>query len=99
MDQNQQMMQRLEGRLEETHDKIEHTSGTILETRFQIKALEEPLENCNTCTSWRNQRSQREKITDPVSQKLREHQLTVSRAQQDLMEHHREGQENLSKLQ
>merc|ERR1711879_854449 len=84
--------------LAETHNKIEDTMSHMLETRFQIRALDEPLENCSTCSSWRSKRSPREQIADPVSTKLREHQLTISRAQQDLVGHHSSEQENLSKL-
>jgi chromosome segregation ATPase len=98
VNENKQMRKRLEGEIKETHAKIEHTKNTISLTRYQLNALEEPMELTSTCASWRKQRATREHITDPVSTKLQEHQMTVLRAHQGLMEHHQSEKFNLKDL-
>mmetsp|Transcript_19175 Transcript_19175/g.43617 ORF Transcript_19175/g.43617 Transcript_19175/m.43617 type:complete len:448 (-) Transcript_19175:148-1491(-) len=94
----QQMRRRLEGEIRETNGKIDHTKHTISETRQQIKNLEEPIDLTTTCSSYRKQRATREHITDPVSTRIQEHQMTVLRAQQDLIGHHQQEKSNLQDL-
>mmetsp|Transcript_33632 Transcript_33632/g.94467 ORF Transcript_33632/g.94467 Transcript_33632/m.94467 type:complete len:453 (+) Transcript_33632:106-1464(+) len=98
VNENQQVRRRLEDEIRGTHDKIDHTKNTITETRYQMKALEEPMDLTATCSSWRKQRATREHITDPVSTKIREHQMTVMRAHQDLSGHHSQEKGNLHDL-
>lgn len=88
INENQKMRRRLETEIRETHGKIDHTKGTMAETRSQIKALEEPVDNCRTCTSWRQQRATKEHIVDPVTTKLQEHRVMLLRSAEELREHH-----------
>lgn len=86
---NQNMKKRLEGKIRETDDKIDHTKRTMSETRTQIKHLDEPVELSSACNGWRQQRPTQECISDPVSTKLAEHQKMLLRAQDDLTGHHK----------
>lgn len=86
--ENQQMRRRLEGEIRDTQQKIDNTKSTLAETRSQMRALEEPMELCSTCTSWRKQRATREHINDPVTTKLQEHQMTLFRSHEELRGHH-----------
>jgi len=97
--ENQSMRRRLEGELRETMGKIDHTKNTMSETRYQIKALEEPIELTSSCASWRKQRANREHITDPVSTTLQEHRMTVLTHQQELLGHHQQEKSHLKELQ
>jgi len=98
VNENQQVRRRLEEEVKETIAKIEHTKVTMSETRYQMKALEEPMDLTATCASWRKQRATKEHITDPVSTKLQEHQMFVVRAHQDLKGHHATEKTNLHDL-
>lgn len=97
--ENQQMKRRLEGELRETQAKIDHTKNTISETKYQMKALEEPMDLTATCASWRMQRATREHIVDPVSTTIHEHRNTILQAQQDLLGHHQSEKSHLKELQ
>jgi len=99
VNENQGMRRRLELEIRETLAKIEHTKQTIAETRSQIRSLEEPIENCNTCSSWRKQRATREHIQDPVSTKLQEHQMTLLKSHEELRAHHQTEKQILQDLQ
>jgi chromosome segregation ATPase len=99
VNENQGMRRRLELEIRETLAKMENTKNTIAETRSQIRSLEEPIENCNTCASWRKQRATREHIHDPVSTKLQEHQMTLLRSHEELTSHHQTEKQILQDLQ
>eukprot|EP00929_Paragymnodinium_shiwhaense_P112922 TRINITY_DN81190_c0_g1_i1.p1 TRINITY_DN81190_c0_g1~~TRINITY_DN81190_c0_g1_i1.p1 ORF type:complete len:460 (+),score=126.11 TRINITY_DN81190_c0_g1_i1:105-1484(+) len=99
INENQQMRRRLAHEIQEVQHKIEHTKHTISETRTQIKALEEPIELCGTCSSWRKQRATREHIVDPVSTKLSEHQSMLLSAHEELRGHHQSEKSILNDLQ
>jgi len=98
VNENKQMRRRLEGEIQQTLNKIESTKTTISETRYQINALEEPMELTSTCASWRKQRATAEHINDPVSTKIQEHQMTVLKAHQGLVSHHQSEKFNLKDL-
>lgn len=98
VNENQQVRRRLEDEVRATQDKIDNTKNIISETRYQMKALEEPMDLTATCSSWRKQRATKEHISDPVSTKLREHQMTVLKASQDLSGHHTAEKGNLHDL-
>jgi len=94
----QAMRRRLENEIRETNNKIGHTKQTIAETRHQIKALDEPIDNTSACQSYRQQRATREHIVDPVSTKISEHQNMVLRARADLVGHHEQEKASLLEL-
>merc|ERR1719362_822459 len=94
----QQLKRRLEEELAATNNKIDHTRNTIAETRGQIKALDEPIDNTSACQSYRQQRATREHIVDPVSTKISEHQNMVLRARADLVGHHEQEKATLLEL-
>jgi len=94
----QAMRRRLENEIRETNNKIGHTKQTIAETRHQIKALDEPIENTSTCQSYRQQRATREHIVDPVTTKISDHQNMVLKARADLVQHHEQEKANLQEL-
>jgi len=94
-----QMKRRLEAELASTDNKIDHTRNTIAETRAQIKALDEPIDNTSTCQSYRQQRATREHIVDPVTTNLNRHQQMVLRARDDLVAHNEKEKDNLRELQ
>jgi len=96
--ENQQMRRRLEADIRDTKAKIDHTKDTMAETKAQIRALEEPMDNAATCASFRRQRATREHIHDPVSTKIQEHQMSTLRAHQDLVSHHAQEKVNLQDL-
>merc|ERR1719217_1651311 len=79
--------------------KIESTKHTISSTRTQIKSLQEPIEMCSTCSSWRKQRATREHIVDPVSTTLSEHQTMLLRSHEELRGHHQSEKSILADLQ
>jgi len=95
----QQLKRRLEAELAATNNKIDHTRNTIAETRGQIKALDEPIDNTSTCQSYRQQRATREHIVDPVTTNLNRHQQMVLRARDDLVAHNEKEKDNLRELQ
>jgi chromosome segregation ATPase len=96
---SQQMKRRLEAELAATNNKIDHTRNTIAETRAQIKALDEPIDNTSTCQSYRQQRATKEHIVDPVTTNLNRHQQMVLRARDDLVAHNEKEKDNLRELQ
>lgn len=85
--ENQAMRKRLEQEIRETSSRIELTKNTIAHTKSKLKSLDEPMELCSTCASWRKHRSVNEHILDPVSTKLQEHQLTLLRSSEELRAH------------
>lgn len=97
--ETQAMRRRLEGELRETQTKIESTKHTMQETKYQIKALDEPIDLTSSCASWRKQRATREHIVDPVSTTLQEHRMTVLTHQQELLSHHQNEKTHLKELQ
>lgn len=96
--ENQQMRRRLENEVRETNTQIQNAKGTISETKYQIKALEEPMELTSTCASWRQGRATKEHIVDPVSTALHQHRNATLAAHQDLMGHHQEEKAHLKEL-
>eukprot|EP00927_Polykrikos_kofoidii_P082698 TRINITY_DN8286_c1_g1_i1.p1 TRINITY_DN8286_c1_g1~~TRINITY_DN8286_c1_g1_i1.p1 ORF type:complete len:476 (+),score=80.17 TRINITY_DN8286_c1_g1_i1:103-1530(+) len=98
INENQQVRRRLADELQNTQHKMDHTKHTIVETRSQIKALEEPVELGAACNTWRNQRAHREQIQDPVSSRLAEHQSAVLRSLEDLQRHNESEKNILSEL-
>lgn len=96
---NQAMRRRLETELRETQEKIDHTKGTMSQTKYQIKALEEPIDLTSSCAAWRKQRAHKEHIADPVSTALQEHRVTVLQAQRELINHHQSEKGHLKELQ
>lgn len=88
---SQQMRRRLDEELAENSKKIFRIMQVIGTTRDQLKALEEPMEMCTTCTSWRKQRAGKEHIDDPVSTKLEEHKVVLVKSHEDL-KRQREGE-------
>jgi chromosome segregation ATPase len=85
--ENHEVCNRLDKELRETDGKIDRTEKSLAETKTQIKALEEPADLLATCGSWRVQRATREHINDPVTTRLKEHQMTVRQAHEDLISH------------
>jgi len=96
--ENQGMRRRLENEMRETNNQIQHTKSTISDTLYQLKALEEPMDLTNQCSSWRQQRATKEHIVDPVSTALHMHRNTTLAAQKDLMHHHQEEKAHLKEL-
>lgn len=96
--ENQHVRSSLEGELRETLAMIDHKKNLITETKSQIKALQEPADLLSTCGAWREQRVTREHIQDPVSTKLREHQMTVRKAHQALDSHQQAEKAHLQDL-
>jgi len=96
---NQGMRRRLETELRETCEQIANTKVTINQTKTQIKNLEEPMELCSTCASWRKQRATKEHIADPVTTTLQEHQMTLLRSHEELRSHHQSEKSVLQELQ
>lgn len=98
VNENQQMRRRLENELRETCNQINLTKNTIQDTKHQIRSLEEPMEMCSTCASWRKQRATKEHILDPVTTTLQEHQMTLLRCHEDLRQHHQNEKSVLQEL-
>lgn len=96
--ETQSMRRRLEGELRETQGKIDQTKNTMSETRYQIKALNEPIDLTSSCSWWRKQRAAKEHIVDPVSTTLQEHRVVVLSHQQDLLSHHQNEKSHLKEL-
>lgn len=96
--ENQQVRRRLENELRETNAGIQKTKQTIAETRYQIKALDEPIDLTNTCASWRQQRATKEHIQDPVTHAISNHRATVLTHQQELLSHHQQEKTHLKEL-
>eukprot|EP00440_Ansanella_granifera_P066686 gb/GFBE01072320.1/.p1 GENE.gb/GFBE01072320.1/~~gb/GFBE01072320.1/.p1 ORF type:complete len:456 (+),score=118.07 gb/GFBE01072320.1/:1-1368(+) len=96
---NQGMRRRLESELRETCNQITLTKNTIQDTKQQIRSLEEPMELCSTCASWRKQRATKEHILDPVTTTLQEHQMTLLRSHEELRSHHQNEKGILQELQ
>mmetsp|Transcript_96675 Transcript_96675/g.174591 ORF Transcript_96675/g.174591 Transcript_96675/m.174591 type:complete len:452 (-) Transcript_96675:244-1599(-) len=99
INENQGMRRRLEMELRETHNTINDTKSTISQTKSQIRSLEEPMELCSTCASWRKQRATREHILDPVTTTLQEHQMSLLKAHEELRSHHKSEKTVLQDLQ
>jgi len=96
--ENQAMRGRLENEIRETLGEIERTKDTIAETKAQIRALDEPTDNANSCAASRRQRATREHIHDPVSTKIQEHQISTFRSHNDLTHHHAQEKAHLQDL-
>jgi len=99
VDENQRMRNSLEQELRQTQDKIEHTKGTIVDTKSQIKSLEDPLALVSTRDSWRKQRALKEQIHDPVSTMLEDHKLALIRTNEALRNQRQEEKSALRDLQ
>jgi len=97
--ENQDMRFRLERELKETEAKIDATMNTISETRFQITALEEPVELAGLCGSWRNRRTDPERISDPVSTRFQDHSAAAVKARRELVLHQQSIHSKLQHLQ
>lgn len=98
IDENQNMRKRLMNEVQATSTKINHTKGSIDDTRSQIKSLEEPIALGTTCASWRRQRATGEHIKDPVSAKLYQQQSMLLRHAEDLKAHHQNERTHLQDL-
>jgi len=96
--ENQAMRRRLEREVRETSTQIHNTKQTITDTRYQLKALEEPMELTSTCASWRQARATKEHIVDPVTTALHQHRNATLNAHKDLMEHHQNEKAHLKEL-
>jgi len=96
--ENQQMRRRLENEMRETNNQIQHTKGTISDTLYQLKALDEPMDLTNQCGSWRQQRATKEHIVDPVSTAIHMHRNQTLAAQKELLHHHQEEKAHLKEL-
>lgn len=99
VNENQSVRRRLETEFKETCHTIDHTKTTIHETKSQLKALDEPMDLCSTCASWRRQRAPREHIQDPVTTTLYQHQMTLLKSQEELQYHHKKEKTVLGDLQ
>lgn len=99
VNENQSVRRRLEAELKETSQSIDHTKNTIHETKSQLKALDEPMDLCSTCASWRRQRAAREHIQDPVTTTLYQHQMTLLKSQEELQFYHKKEKTALGDLQ
>eukprot|EP00439_Symbiodinium_sp_Y106_P070227 s42_g12.t1 len=84
VNENQQMRRRLENELRETCNQINMTKNTIQDTKHQIRSLEEPMEMCSTCASWRKQRATKE--SRGCREDLRQHHQNEKSVLQELNE-------------
>jgi len=97
--ENQRMRDRLDAELKETEAKIDDTMNTIAETRFQITALEEPVDLADICGSWRQRRADPERLNDHVTTRLADHQVEASKARRELVMHQQSIHSKLQHLQ
>jgi len=96
--ETQMARMRLEQEIQETDAHIDHTNGTMAETRFHLNALEEPMAMANVCNNWRQGRTAPEHIADPVSAKLHEHHSSLLKAHDNLAQQHHAEKGNLEDL-
>eukprot|EP00811_Abedinium_folium_P030512 NODE_4893_length_1833_cov_14.919109.p1 GENE.NODE_4893_length_1833_cov_14.919109~~NODE_4893_length_1833_cov_14.919109.p1 ORF type:complete len:445 (-),score=142.19 NODE_4893_length_1833_cov_14.919109:299-1633(-) len=97
--EKQVMKRRLEKEVHNTMLNIDHTKATIVETRKQLTALDEPKALCSTRAAWRQQRAIVEHISDPVTTRLEEHKQSLLRTEGELKDHNQEERSNLLNLE
>jgi len=96
--ENQSMRRRIEREVRETSTQIHNTKQTITDTRYQLRALEEPMELTSMCASSRQTRATKEHIVDPVTTALHQHRNATLNAHKGLMEHQQQEKAHLKEL-